>query len=59
MIGHANGENRQGVQTAPVGQGRRPRMVDNRYSNMLEDDTEEKPLALTNGGYKDDLDDSS
>lgn len=57
MIG--NGEKRQGAQTAPAGQGRRPR-IDNQFNNlnMLEDDLEEKPLALTNGGYKDDLDDS-
>ena len=54
MIGN---ENRAGVQTAPAGQGRRPR-IDQPYSNMLEDDTEEKPLALMNGGFKDDLNDS-
>ena len=54
MIGN---ENRAGVHTAPAGQGRR-RRSDQPYSNMLEDDTEEKPLALMNGGFKDDLNES-
>ena len=60
MIAAASGnENRAGVQTAPAGQGRRPRIDQPPpYSNMLEDEPEEKPLAITNGGFKDDLNES-
>ena len=58
MIGASGNENRAGVQTAPAGQGRRPRIDQQPYSNMLEDDAEDKPLAITNGGFKDDLNES-
>lgn len=46
---------RTAVNTAPTGAKRPPR-VNMPYA--LEDDPEEKPLALTNGGLNDDLNDS-
>ena len=49
-------ENRGGAQTAPVGGHGRRRRSEQPY--MLEDE-EEKPLALMNGGIKDEFNDSN
>ena len=46
---------RQGISTAPAINGKRQRLS---QPFSLEDDPEEKPLALTNGGINDDLNDS-
>ena len=50
-----NNNSRAGVQTAPAeGNGKRKRL--NQYG--LDDDPSDKPLALTNGGINDDLNES-
>jgi len=47
------GDIRNGLSTAPVGgNGKRERMI---MPYALEDSPEERPLAITNGGINDDL----